>query len=133
MIRVVVVLWLAMAGLVVGACGNDGDGDGPVVLSDPGGAVAIGVGDEVVIDLESIAASTGFGWELRRPVDESVLEVVDSTEVGSDDDLVGSPGRFRMILRAVGPGEATVDLWEIQPWLDEPEPSDEAVFRIAVE
>ena len=122
---------LVVAALVALAGCDDGD-DGPMVLTDPGEAVTLEVGDEVVIDLESIAASTGFSWELREPFDPSVLELVDRSEIGSDDDLVGSPGRLQLTLRAVGAGETTVELWEIQPWLEEPEPNDEVVFRITV-
>jgi hypothetical protein len=71
--QAVVMLLVALVA-ATGACGDD-DADGPVVLSDPGGEVAIGVGEEVVVDLESIAASTGFSWELRRPVDEAVFRI----------------------------------------------------------
>jgi inhibitor of cysteine peptidase len=65
--------------------------------------------DEVVITLES-NVTTGFAWTLARGLDPSVLELVDSTYVEPETELVGAGGEEIWTFRAVGEGSTELEL-----------------------
>lgn len=126
------VVAIVAGSLVVAAC--DRGGPRRVMLGDTTTEATVRVGDEVVIGLESISASTGYTWEQVAPADPAVLEVVSEHDRGVPGrDLEGDPGRYVLTLRAVGPGSTTVELWQVQAWLDDPVPARELGFRVTVE
>lgn len=105
---------LMTAGLFT-ACGEEAEpGSGPprtvdVTAEDAGTTVSLAPDDEVVITLES-NVTTGFAWKLALEPDPAVLELVGSTYVAPETDLVGAGGQEVWTFRAVGGGSTELEL-----------------------
>ena len=56
------------------------------------------------------SGAIGFAWTLAREPDPSVLELVDSTYVGPETELVGAGGEEVWTFRAVGEGSTELEL-----------------------
>jgi inhibitor of cysteine peptidase len=105
---------LLLPAFALTACGEEAEpGSEPQVVEvtaqDSGTTVELIPDGEVVITLES-NASTGFAWTLAREPDPSVLELVDSTYVEPETELVGAGGEEVWTFRAVGEGSTELAL-----------------------
>jgi len=108
-------LLLILTAIAVAACGDEIEpASGPpqvveVTAEDAGTTVELVTDDEVVITLES-NVTTGFAWTLARAPDDGVLELVDSTYVEPETELVGAGGEEVWTFRAVGAGTTDLEL-----------------------
>jgi len=108
-------LLLILTAVAVAACGDETEpASGPpqvveVTAEDAGTTVELVTDDEVVITLES-NVTTGFAWTLARAPDDGVLELVDSTYVEPETELVGAGGEEVWTFRAVGAGTTDLEL-----------------------
>jgi inhibitor of cysteine peptidase len=111
---------LFLAAVVLTACGEEA-GTGShvpevvdVTAGDAGGTVQLAPDDEVRITLES-NVTTGYSWELVGQPDAAVLELVDSTYVEPETELVGAGGEEVWTFRAVGEGSTRLELDYVGP------------------
>jgi len=108
-------LLLILTAIAVAACGDETEpASGPpqvveVTAEDAGTTVELLPDDEVVVTLES-NITTGFAWTLSRTPGAEVLELVDSTYVQPETDLVGAGGEEVWTFRAVGAGTTHLEL-----------------------
>lgn len=108
-------LLLIVTAIAVAACGDEAEpGSEPpqiveVTAEDTGTTVELVPDDEVVITLES-NVTTGFAWTLARAPDAEVLELVDSTYVEPETELVGAGGEEVWTFRALGAGTTDLEL-----------------------
>jgi len=108
-------LLLILTAVAVAACGDETEpASGPpqvveVTAEDAGTTVELVTDDEVVVTLES-NVTTGFAWTLARAPDDGVLELVDSTYVEPETELVGAGGEEVWTFRAVGAGTTDLEL-----------------------
>lgn len=108
-------LLLILTAIAVAACGDETEpASGPpqvaeVTAQDAGTTVELVTDDEVVITLES-NVTTGFAWTLARAPDDEVLELVDSTYVEPETELVGAGGEEVWTFRAIGAGATDLEL-----------------------
>lgn len=119
-------LVVCVVGFLLAACGAE-----EPVLTDPGTSFEVQAGDQFTVVLES-NASTGFSWELERPLDSGVVTKVENVYVEQDTDVVGAPGRQEITFEAVGDGSTFIQLWYIRVFDDPPEPADRAQFEVIV-
>jgi predicted secreted protein len=93
------------------ACGTGPSG--PDEFSDPSIPVRIEAGAEFALRLES-NITTGFGWQLARPVDGAFLTFLNSAYEAAHGNLLGAPGAETWRFRAVSKGRTTIDLEYVQ-------------------
>jgi len=133
-------------GLVAGlACGGDsGQATGPtptqtptgqevwVTEEDSGGEVAVGVGDELVVTLES-NPTTGFSWALVSISNTSVVMNVSDEYIPNPtptgEPIVGSGGEEIWTFAPQAAGTSTIEMEYMRSW--EPE-SPAGWFNITV-
>ncbi|MFH1725215.1 MAG: protease inhibitor I42 family protein [Elusimicrobiota bacterium] len=100
--RSVAGLALLAGGLLLGGCAG-------------AGTRKASLGERFSVSLES-NPTTGYGWRLARPLDGTVLELVDSGYEDPPPGLVGRGGREIWTFKAVGRGRATIELEYTRPW-----------------
>ena len=77
--------------------------------------------------------TTGYQWELTGPVDGTVLEQVGRVEfVAGTQDLVGAPGEYHFVFKAVGLGTTAVGFKYFKPWEKDKPPAVTATVNVTV-
>ena len=101
--------------------------------SDPGVAIETDLGKDAVITLES-NRTTGYEWQLARPVDEKVLGFVSSEYVAkkAETAMTGVGGKEIWTFKAVGKGKTEVVFKYVRPWEKDVPPAREAAFTVIV-
>jgi len=87
------------------------EGSPRITVSQPDGPVALAVGQELEVQLQS-NVTTGYGWELVVPAPQ-VLTVVDAGTYRAStgfEPKVGSGGTTSFVFRGVRPGSGTLEL-----------------------
>ena len=98
-------------------CASTGQPPARITVSDSGGPVALAVGQELAVRLQS-NVTTGYAWELVPPVPD----VLTLTEPGTyhaaseSEPRVGSGGTTSFVVRGVRPGKGTLELVYRRPW-----------------
>ena len=90
------------------------------------------VGKQFVISLQS-NATTGYKWQLAKPVDGAIIEFVSSQYVTPKTRLIGAGGEELWTFKAVGKGKAEIMLEYIRPWEKDKPPARQEVFTVLVD
>ena len=77
--------------------------------------IGIEAGDEFVITLEG-NATTGYMWQLARPVDKRLIELVGSEYVPYKTGLAGGGGKSIWTFKAVRAGRSDIFLKYVRFW-----------------
>jgi predicted secreted protein len=106
--------------------------DSKNIYNNPDIPVEVQPGDEFSIVLPS-NPTTGYKWELLKPVDDDILELQD-TEYTSKckDGLIGCGGVEVWNFFAASEGETTISLKYARPWEKDVKPVQIRVFRVIV-
>ncbi len=94
----------------------------PKKYSDTNAAIEVGKEAEFEISLD-YDPSTGLQWQLAQLPDESMLELV-SSDYQSKKEV--------WTFKAVGEGDAKIDLVQVRPWEKDTAPADEKTFSVTV-
>lgn len=107
-------------GYLLVACAATPSSSKPILVdqSMDSGLVELSVGQTLEIVLPG-NPTTGYEWTLKG-VDKSVLEQVGDLEYQSESDAVGGGGVFHLEMRAVAPGETSLEMEYRRPF----EPGD---------
>jgi len=89
------------------------------------------VGQEFNITLDS-NQSTGYGWQLAEPLDESILQLVGSEYEPPEGGGIGAGGQDLWTFKAVGEGETEIGLKYVRPWEEDGVPAKERTFTVTV-
>lgn len=76
--------------------------------------------------------TTGFGWDIARPLDEKLVKFVSSEYVAAETSLVGSGGREIWTFRAMAPGRTSIRFKYMRPWEKDLPPSKETEFTVVI-
>lgn len=96
----------------------------------PPAEIVAAPGERFTIALDA-NRSTGFQWELAKPLDGSVVALVDTTYEQEPNADVGAAGKEVWTFDAVAPGWAKVELVYRRPW-EEMAPARIAVYSVDV-
>jgi inhibitor of cysteine peptidase len=81
--------------------------------------IEVTAGKEFTISLDS-NRSTGFGWQLAKPLDKTIVKSVknDYQDVPRDPDnpIVGSPGKEVWTFKALKSGKTTIEFKYVRAW-----------------
>ena len=73
------------------------------------------VGKEFVITLDA-NATTGYEWQLAKPIDDNLIKLVSSEYIPNKTGLVGSGGKSIWTFKAVHVGKTRISFKYIRPW-----------------
>ncbi len=93
--------------------------------------IEVEVGQEFTVSLKS-NPTTGYRWELAKPLDENILEQVGRKFTRPETDLVGADGEETWTFRAIRKGETAVALGYVQPWEKSGTPAETRTYIVAV-
>ena len=102
-----------------------------VSASDKGRQIELRKGQILVITLEA-NPTTGYTWEVEKPLDEGILRQVGEAEFKPQSDLVGAPGVQTLRFEAVNDGQTTLNLVYHRPWEEDVEPEETFSLQMAV-
>ncbi len=78
--------------------------------------VSAKAGDQFTVSLES-NPTTGYSWQLAKPVDEKVVTLVGSKyERMGQKDVVGAGGREHWTFKATAAGKTCVEMKYVRSW-----------------
>jgi inhibitor of cysteine peptidase len=77
--------------------------------------------------------TTGYEWELTDTVNSAVLEQEGRVEfVDGAQDLMGAPGEYRFVFKAMAPGMTAIGLKYVRPWEQDKPPAATATVNVTV-
>ena len=89
-------------------------------------------GKEFVITLDA-NVTTGYEWQLTKPIDDSLIKLVHSEYVPDKTGLVGSGGKSIWTFKAVRSGKTQISFKYIRPWEKNIPPVKEAVYIVDIQ
>jgi inhibitor of cysteine peptidase len=113
----VFVVALALAVLVAAVSGCTVGGE-VKEYRDPAKTIVVEKGSEFAIVLES-NPTTGYQWKLAGSLDTEVITLVKTEFEESESELLGAPGEEKWTFKAVGLGDAVINLIYVRPWEEE--------------
>ena len=93
--------------------------------------IEVKAGKEFVITMDA-NVTTGYGWQLAGPVDESLIRVVNSEYVPDKTGIVGSGGKSTWTFKAVRAGRAQILFKYVRPWEKDTPPVKEATYIVDI-
>jgi inhibitor of cysteine peptidase len=122
-------VWIGLTGW---ACGQDAR---PAEKTDK--PIEAAAGKEFSISLDS-NRTTGYGWQLAKPVDEKVVKAVrniyqEAAPAAKDGaPRVGAGGKEVWTFKAVKPGKTAIEFKYVRPWEKDTPPVKTAKFQVEV-
>jgi inhibitor of cysteine peptidase len=89
------------------------------------------VGKQFRITLES-NQTTGYRWQLARPLDQGVVKLVSSRYIGPAKQIPGAGGKEVWVFKAVGRGKTRIHLEYVRPWEKGEAPVKTASYSVVV-
>ena len=93
--------------------------------------IKVEAGQDFTITLEA-NVTTGYEWQLAKPLDESMLQLVSSQYVAEKTNRVGSGGRQVWVFKALKAGKTAISFEYERPWEKNTPPAKEESFLINI-
>lgn len=126
------VLFCSLAGTVFareqGSAGHNAD-KRQIEKSVQAEQIEVPVGKTFSVTLDS-NPTTGYRWQLAKPLDEAILKVVGSEYKKPATKLVGAGGKEVWVFKAVAKGQASIQMRYVRPWEKDVGPAKEATFTV---
>ncbi len=123
-----IALLVLVAGLLAGGCGGSDEKTETETQTSQTKTIKTEVGDHFSFGLDS-NPSTGYVWQLSKPVDEKLVKMTASRYHGGGQP--GQMGRQAFWFEAVGEGTTTIELEYKRPWESAP-PSKTFTATVAI-
>ncbi|HEY8516142.1 MAG TPA: protease inhibitor I42 family protein [Candidatus Binatia bacterium] len=94
-------------------------------------ALIVAPGERFTISLEA-NHSTGFSWQLAKPLAENVVTLVETTYETPPGAPPGAPGKELWTFEAVAPGWTSIDFAYRRPWEENLAPARLASYSVDV-
>lgn len=99
--------------------------------TDPASPITVSNGEKFAIVLTS-NQTTGYSWQLAKPVNEKILRLVNSEYIPAGSGLIGAGGKEIWTFLAVAAGETSISLKYARPWEKEKPPDAEIIYTVIV-
>jgi inhibitor of cysteine peptidase len=96
-----------------------------------GEVIEVLVGEEFAITLES-NRTTGYQWQLARPLDEAIVRLVGSEYKLPETRRLGAGGKEVWTFKVVGQGQTTIEMVYLRVWEKDVPPIKRATFTLIV-
>lgn len=134
--KVFIVCFVIAAVMMTGLRGGGADDSKAAVANeasdtDPCRPLTVSPGEKFVIELPA-NRTTGFSWQIAKPLDEKVVKLVESKYLPVKSGVVGAPGKEVWTFTAVAPGQSTISLVYSRPWEKGKPPGQEKTYTVIV-
>lgn len=99
--------------------------------TDPCRPFVVSPGEKIFIVVAS-NRTTGFSWQIAKPLDEKVVKFLESKYVPAKSGLAGAGGKEVWTFTAVAPGQTTISFTYSRPWEKSTPPSQEKTYTVIV-
>ncbi|MDD4617233.1 MAG: protease inhibitor I42 family protein [Alphaproteobacteria bacterium] len=93
--------------------------------------VSVTVGQTFSLSVKS-NPTTGYQWQLARPLDQRVVRFVSKNYVPPESKLASAGGTDIWTFQAIGKGSVEIPLIYVRPWVKNKPPAESATFRVNV-
>lgn len=93
--------------------------------------ITVQAGQNFTITLEA-NATTGYRWQLAKPLDESLIRLVSSEYLPDKTELVGAGGKQIWVFKALNAGKTAVSFKYVRPWEKNIQPEKEESFVVII-
>ncbi|MBP6915557.1 MAG: protease inhibitor I42 family protein [Smithellaceae bacterium] len=93
--------------------------------------IVLKAGDSFTVTLRA-NASTGYQWQLKTPLDESILQLIDSKYIPYKSRRIGADGKQLWTFKALKTGQATIFFKYVRSWEKDLPPQREQSIKIIV-
>jgi inhibitor of cysteine peptidase len=100
--------------------------------ADPRNPINTKAGETISIILDS-NPTTGYKWQLAKPADEKVLQLVSSEYRMPETQMVGAGGKEVWTFKALSTGQTNIVFEYLRPWEKDKEPAKKATFTINIQ
>jgi inhibitor of cysteine peptidase len=99
----------------------------------PGAPIQVAAGRKFIIRIQA-NPTTGYGWQLSKPLDEAMVILVTNTyaQQATPRPLAGVGGHELWTFKAVGRGQTEIALKYVRPWEKDQPPAATNVFTVIV-
>jgi predicted secreted protein len=94
-------------------------------------AIQAATGMNFVIILDA-NATTGYEWQLARPIDEMAIKFIGSEYFTDNPGLIGSGGKSVWTFEALKPGKTKVFFKYVRPWEKDDPTAKKSVFIVNI-
>lgn len=111
-----------------------GEANVSITVSKPSNSsrlIEVNSGEEFNIPLES-NKTTGYGWELAKPLDKDFLIFIDTKYISDYSGLPGRGGNEVWLFKALKAGKTTIYFKYVRPWEIDKPPVNEQTFEIVI-
>jgi inhibitor of cysteine peptidase len=102
-----------------------------LVFRDSAKSIEIITGQEFAIELDA-NATTGYQWQLAKPLNKRIIELLSTEYRVSETGLVGAGGKEVWKFRAVNQGKTMISMKYIRPWEKDVPPEKNVQFRVVI-
>ena len=102
-----------------------------LVFRDSAKAIEIITGQDFAIELDA-NATTGYQWQLAKPLNKSVIELLSTEYRVSETGLVGAGGKEIWKFRAVDQGKTMISMKYVRSWEKDVPPLKNVQFRVVI-
>ncbi len=103
----------------------------PKFIAGRTGVLKLNVGDEFIIMLSS-NRTTGYQWQIDRPLDGNKIKQSGLVYVPDKTGLVGSGGKEEWKFKARGTGKSKISFKYVRPWEKSVKPADKKIFDVEI-
>lgn len=89
------------------------------------------VGHNITIILKS-NPTTGYQWQIAKPLDESTLKLISSEYLADKTELVGVGGKQIWRFKTLKSGQTSISFKYVRPWEKNTPPQNEESFVIVI-
>ena len=93
--------------------------------------IEVNLGENVVIALDS-NHTTGFSWQLAKPLDNNLLEFSETRYETGGTRLIGAGGKEIWVFKTLQKGKTEIELKYTQPWEKNKPPARQASFVVII-
>jgi inhibitor of cysteine peptidase len=76
--------------------------------------------------------TTGYQWQLAKPLDESIVQLISPEYLTDKTKLVGAGGKQVWVFKALKAGQTNISLKYVRPWEKNTPPQNEESFVIII-
>lgn len=77
-------------------------------------------------------ATTGYQWQIAKPLDESIVKLINSEYLADKTKLVGAGGKQVWIFKALKAGQTNISFKYMRPWGKNTPPQNEESYLIII-
>lgn len=94
--------------------------------------IKVQAGHNVTIILKS-NPTTGYQWQVAKPLDESTLKLISSEYLADKTNLVGAGGKQVWRFKTLKPGQTSISFKYVRPWEKNTQSQKQELYMVIIQ